>query len=230
MVDEIYNQSQIRLPPEPLPAGPLMTSNEYYWSHNEIIAQQLSSGPLGELVSGHKKDVVITNRLLRNPARAAIYGWHRSDGDPIQPLSLAHPNWYAERQSRNSSGRADDGRGWHATSRGRCAQGSGTRPSAQRRRTDPANAFVHGARPEEVHRRDGRRKPSELGSLYPGRDFRIIPERVGRCRLRPRRVSFGGGRLRARRRRIGGLNASLGLQALAAPEAQVVVARGCQRP
>ena len=87
MVDEIYNQSQIRLPPEPLPAGPLMTSNEYYWSHNEIIAQQLSSGPLGELVSGHKKDVVITNRLLRNPARAAIYGWHRSDGDPIQPLS-----------------------------------------------------------------------------------------------------------------------------------------------
>jgi hypothetical protein len=26
----------------------------------------------------------------------AIYGWHRSDGEPIQPLSLFHPNWYVD--------------------------------------------------------------------------------------------------------------------------------------
>jgi hypothetical protein len=96
MVDEIYRQSQIRLPPEPLPAGPRMTSSEYYWNHNEIIAQQLGGGPPGELVSGHKKDVVITNKLLNRPARVAIYGWHKSDGQPIQPLSLFHPNWYVD--------------------------------------------------------------------------------------------------------------------------------------
>jgi hypothetical protein len=96
MVDEIYRQSQIRLSPEPLPAGPEMTSSEYYWHHNEIIAHQLVDGPLGELVSGHKKDVVITNELLRRPTRVAIYGWHKPDGQPIQPLSLFHPNWYAD--------------------------------------------------------------------------------------------------------------------------------------
>lgn len=96
MVDEIFRRSQIHLPPEPLPAGSRMSSSEYFRIHNEIITSQLGGEPPGELVSGHKKDVVITKRLLRNPARVAIYGWHRSDGEPIQPLSLYHPNWYVD--------------------------------------------------------------------------------------------------------------------------------------
>jgi hypothetical protein len=98
MVDAIYRQSAFHLTPEPMPAGPQMRSTEYYRIHNEKIEEQsrtLGITP-GALVSGHKKDVVITNRLARNPGRIAIYGWHRSDGAPIQPLSTAHGTRYAD--------------------------------------------------------------------------------------------------------------------------------------
>jgi hypothetical protein len=52
--------------------------------------------PVGELVSGDKKDVVITNLLANKPDRIAIYGWHRGDGAPIQPLSTVHGARYAD--------------------------------------------------------------------------------------------------------------------------------------
>ncbi len=46
--------------------------------------------PLGALVAGHKKDVVIANKLFMTPGKVAIYGWHKSDGKPIQPLYTGH--------------------------------------------------------------------------------------------------------------------------------------------
>jgi hypothetical protein len=52
--------------------------------------------PSGEMVSGHKKDVVITNLLADKPGRIAIYGWHRCEGAPIQPLSTVHGARYAD--------------------------------------------------------------------------------------------------------------------------------------
>jgi hypothetical protein len=39
---------------------------------------------------------VITNLLASKPGRIAIYGWHRSSGDPIQPLSTVHGARYAD--------------------------------------------------------------------------------------------------------------------------------------
>ena len=98
MVDAIYNQSEDHFTPQPLPPGPQMRSTGYYQRHNQMIQRQrLSHGiALGELVSGHKKDVVITNRLIHKPGRIAIYGWHRPDGKPIQPLSTVHGAGYAD--------------------------------------------------------------------------------------------------------------------------------------
>ena len=98
VVDAIYAQSETHFTPQPLPPGPQMCSTAYYQRHNEKIMQQRYSlgSALGELVSGHKKDVVITNRLRRKPGRVAIYGWHRPDGNPIQPLSTVHGAGYAD--------------------------------------------------------------------------------------------------------------------------------------
>jgi len=98
MVDAIYDQSPLHFTPQPLPAGPEMRSTEYYRTHNEMIEKQSSARGfrLGSLVSGHKKDVVITNRLAKSPGQIAIYGWHRASGDPIQPLSTVHGANYAD--------------------------------------------------------------------------------------------------------------------------------------
>ena len=96
MVDAIYAQAQFRLTPQPLPAGPQMRSNAYFARHQSLIAGQRVGIPLGALISGHKKDLVLTDRLHDRPDRVAIYGWHRGEGDPIQPLSTVHGVRYAD--------------------------------------------------------------------------------------------------------------------------------------
>lgn len=98
IVDAIFQASQFHFTPQPLPAGPRMTSTEYFRLHNQMIEEQFRARgiSLGALVSGHKKDLVITNRLVARPGQLAIYGWHRGFGDPIQPLSTVHGAGYAD--------------------------------------------------------------------------------------------------------------------------------------
>ena len=98
IVDAIYAQAAFHFSPEPMTAGPQMRSTEYYVNHNDKVeAQSRVLGiTQGALVSGDKKDVVITNRLERNPGKIAIYGWHRLNGAPIQPLSTVHGACYAD--------------------------------------------------------------------------------------------------------------------------------------
>jgi hypothetical protein len=98
VVDAIYEESHFHFMPQPLPAGPRMTSPEYFWLHNQIVEQQSRARGFspGTLVSGHKKDLVITNRLAARPGQLAIYGWHRGSGEPIQSLSTVHGAGYAD--------------------------------------------------------------------------------------------------------------------------------------
>lgn len=96
LVDAIYAAAAVKLTPAPLPPGPRMMSNDYYRRHHQLIEKQRAGRGTGALIGGHKKDVVITPRLARRPDRVAIYGWHRSSGKPIQPLSLVHESTYAD--------------------------------------------------------------------------------------------------------------------------------------
>jgi hypothetical protein len=96
IVDAIYEQAAIHLRPQPLPPGPQMRSSAYCLNHQKKIEDQRAGYPLGELTSGHKKDVVLTNLLHRRSNRIAIYGWHWSNGNPIQPLSTVHGAAYAD--------------------------------------------------------------------------------------------------------------------------------------
>jgi len=98
IVDAIYRQSSFHFAPEPMTAGPQMRSTEYYSIHNQKIDFQfrIHGIPSGTLVSGDKKDVVLTNLLEKRPGKIAIYGWHRLDGAPIQPLTTVHGACYAD--------------------------------------------------------------------------------------------------------------------------------------
>jgi hypothetical protein len=94
MVDAIYSAATVKLAPSPIPPSAEMTSIVVFSNHNAIIraqrVEQLPAYPLGALVAGHKKDVVISARLTTAPGKVAIYGWHRTNGAPIQPLYLGH--------------------------------------------------------------------------------------------------------------------------------------------
>jgi hypothetical protein len=94
MVDDIYRASAIKL--EPVPMYAFRDSTPTMWHHHLIIEGQRRQR--GGLISGVKKDVVNTFKLGQYPRRdrVAIYGWHKSDGKPIQPLYTGHVNWYVD--------------------------------------------------------------------------------------------------------------------------------------
>jgi len=96
MVDAIYRESALHLKPQPMRPGPEMCSMLHFWTHNRMIESQRDKRATGDLVSGHKKDLVLTNRLRRKPGRVAIYGWHRGNCRPIQSLSTFHGARYAD--------------------------------------------------------------------------------------------------------------------------------------
>lgn len=92
MVDQIYAAAEVKLAPSPIPPSPAMTTAPVFEDHNRTIQAQraATNAPLGALIAGHKKDVVITPRLAESRGKVAIYGWHKPDGKPIQPLYLGH--------------------------------------------------------------------------------------------------------------------------------------------
>jgi hypothetical protein len=94
--DDVYRQAPLRLTPLPLTEN-RESVQAFYQHHQAIEAQRVRAGkPLGTLTAGIKKDVVLSNRLLEQPHRVAIYGWHQSDGRPIQPLSIVHADSYVD--------------------------------------------------------------------------------------------------------------------------------------
>jgi hypothetical protein len=66
------------------------------WQHHLIIEGQ-REGRTG-LIAGIKKDLVISGKISRDkrPGRVAIYGWHKPDGQPIQPLYTGHIFWWVD--------------------------------------------------------------------------------------------------------------------------------------
>lgn len=95
ITNSIYSQSQKKLAPLTRTPDNTMTTTLAFYEHSDDIDRLLSD--LEQLAGGHKKDVVISNRLLtHNFSRVAIYGWHRLNGQPIQSLSTAHEKNYAD--------------------------------------------------------------------------------------------------------------------------------------
>lgn len=97
IVDAVYESARVRITPHPLPANKLMRTNEYLRAHEGFVqAQLLYQRPGKALTAGHKKDIVLSNRLALRPKRVAIYGWHMPNGEAIQSLSTVHKKSYSD--------------------------------------------------------------------------------------------------------------------------------------
>ncbi|MCA9321581.1 MAG: hypothetical protein KDB53_12640 [Planctomycetes bacterium] len=94
MVDQIHAAASIRLEPHPLTVA--RESVGTFLEHQDIIQAQLPEKATGRLVSGHKKDVVVSPKLMTHPGRVAIYGWCHPSGQAIQPLYLGHAIGYVD--------------------------------------------------------------------------------------------------------------------------------------
>ncbi len=102
MVNDIWQAATVKMSPQSIPPSAQMTTVPIFAKHDSMVWTQrqplLITHPLGELVAGDKKDVVISNLIYGNPApgRVAIYGWHYQNGTPIQPLYIGHEETYAD--------------------------------------------------------------------------------------------------------------------------------------
>jgi len=87
LVDSIYEAADLKLVPQPLPASEEMRSTAYLVRHDTLIAEQrpCELRQRTRSTAGHKKDLVLSDRLLSMPGRVAIYGWHRAARHPINP-------------------------------------------------------------------------------------------------------------------------------------------------
>ncbi len=94
MVDDIYKAATVKL--EPIPMYAFRDSTVTMWQHHLIIEGQRKERK--GLIAGIQKDVVISGKILRDAKsdRVAIYGWHKPDGKPIQPLYTGHINWWVD--------------------------------------------------------------------------------------------------------------------------------------
>lgn len=94
--DRIYHSAKVKMMPQPIPPSKAMITVPVFERHTRMVHQQREQSirqyPLGSLVAGNKKDVVISNMIFnsKNQLRVAIYGWHKPDGKAIQPLHNGH--------------------------------------------------------------------------------------------------------------------------------------------
>lgn len=106
MVNQIWTNSTVKISPTTIPADPDMITVPYFAQHNAAVQTQrnatTNAQPLGALVGGTKKDIIISARIYTNFASPSItktvviYGWHYTSGDFIQPIYNGHEETYAD--------------------------------------------------------------------------------------------------------------------------------------
>jgi len=97
--DHIYSHAAIKLAPfNYIPVGNANELVSKFIEHNAQIEKQFSDagGKHGQLVAGIKKDVILSSRTTEQHDRVVIYGWHKPDCIPIQPVYSGHVWWYVD--------------------------------------------------------------------------------------------------------------------------------------
>ncbi|HEU4419221.1 MAG TPA: hypothetical protein VFT55_09800 [Planctomycetota bacterium] len=97
MVDAIWVKAPIKLAPHPFhPDSHDIVSVALFYEHHLRIEAQREGRGRDLLVAGIKKDIVSSALIDSWPGRVVIYGWHRPDGSPIQPLSKVHTDAHVD--------------------------------------------------------------------------------------------------------------------------------------
>jgi hypothetical protein len=105
MVDDIFAAATVKLHPQPIAPSAAMITVPIFAQHNDSVLRLrqplLGQYPLGELVGGTKKDVIISNKIYNNlkpnvPKPVVIYGWHQPNAQPIQPVYNGHEETYVD--------------------------------------------------------------------------------------------------------------------------------------
>lgn len=94
--DQIWQASNLKMMPIGLGASFHMSSTQTLIDHNNIIERQRADRNFN-IISGHKKDIILFSKLLAYPNNICIYGWHYPMGGVIQQAQyIAHSATYQD--------------------------------------------------------------------------------------------------------------------------------------
>ncbi|HTB85923.1 MAG TPA: immunoglobulin domain-containing protein [Candidatus Sulfotelmatobacter sp.] len=105
MVNEIWTNATVKLTPQTIPPSSLMTTMPDFATNNSMVMTirdaVTNTQPPGALVSGDKKNVIISTLIYSNLQNGVtlpvvIYGWIYPDGTVIQPAYNGHADTYAD--------------------------------------------------------------------------------------------------------------------------------------
>jgi len=102
MVDKISMAANVKMQPQTITPSAQMVTVPVFAAHDSMVWSQrqtfLPNYPLGYLVDGDKKDVIISNLIYTSqpPRKVVIYGWHYPNGNIIQPMYSGHIDTYAD--------------------------------------------------------------------------------------------------------------------------------------
>ncbi len=96
--DQVWQNADLKLTPQPMGASPNMISTATFIQHNYLIEQQ-RAGRTFNILTGHKKDLVIGPNLINDHIHQGLYGWFEPNGYVIQgptPNYSSHSNTYVD--------------------------------------------------------------------------------------------------------------------------------------
>lgn len=101
MVEQIYRQAVNKLiaVPKGPPYDDSMSDTVNYIINNQKIQQQLKNKDYTKLTAGHKKDIILSNKIAPdNPQnKVVIFGWFDDNGKIIQKLNaVSHSSNYSD--------------------------------------------------------------------------------------------------------------------------------------
>ncbi|MBL8756535.1 MAG: hypothetical protein JNK15_24790 [Planctomycetes bacterium] len=97
IVDAVWQQAAVKVAPHPFsPQEHDIVALPLFLAHHRAVEAARPPADRALLFAGHKKDVVVSPLLAEFPNRVVIYGWHRLDGRPIQPLWKGHTRGHVD--------------------------------------------------------------------------------------------------------------------------------------
>ena len=98
MSDLAWEYAAVKLSPQTMNPDASMTTVPVFAAHNTLVetSRKAVGKPLSAPIAGHKKDIIISNRIAQDRTKLYIYGWHYTSGTPIQSISGAHDVNYVD--------------------------------------------------------------------------------------------------------------------------------------
>lgn len=93
MVELIHRAAEVKLRPITMNLSKMTSTAKFVEHHAKIEAMRANRRGL---ISGIKKDVVISNKLEDKPNAVCIFGWYQANGVPIQTVSTKHEITYSD--------------------------------------------------------------------------------------------------------------------------------------